>query len=358
VLGPLRFGVRLGVDQAERTHGRVHLVWLWAGADPGLGGFAGLDNPVMTAYSDDAGQTFSVAVRLSSPSRPRVVAPAMVVGAGGRLDVAYYDLGADIRDYMGLPGPVWDGTWSLVVRSSADGGRRFGPEEVVDDSVVAPERVMLIFTMPPPALARDRDGLCLAWADGRSGDSDVLFRCSGRSPASWTPAKRLNDDGIGNGRRQYLPRLAVAPDGRIDAVFYDRRSDPGDRMNDVTYTYSLDAGRTFSPNVRLTTEQTNTLIGPRYAVVSADGQTELGGRLGLLATDNGAVAAWADTRNGTQGRTGQDVFATRVCLYPSHRNLGSFTRWASVVGVTAVILAFRPRARRGRKAFSVAAAHS
>lgn len=70
-----------------------------------------------------------------------------------------------------------------------------------------PSRVMLIYTMPPPALAVDGQGrLLAAWTDARHRDADVLFRRSKDGGSSWSAPVRLNDDRVGNGATQYLPR--------------------------------------------------------------------------------------------------------------------------------------------------------
>ncbi|MCA1843900.1 MAG: glycoside hydrolase, partial [Actinobacteria bacterium] len=237
VLGPDNFAVRMAIDAGAGRRGRIHLVWLHAGAPPSFGGLPPVPNPVMAAHSDDGGRSFSAPVQVSDPGRQRVVAPALALGPRHKVVVAYYDLQRDAVDYQGLEGPTWEDTWSVVVATSGDGGRNFAAGSVVADDVVPPERVMLIFTMAPPALAAGPSGrLYAAWADGRSGDSDVLMRSSADAGRSWRPSVRLNDDPAGNGRTQYLPRLAVAPGGRVDAIFYDRRADPADLRNQVFYT--------------------------------------------------------------------------------------------------------------------------
>lgn len=313
VLGPLNFAVRMAID-ARVGRGRLHLVWIKATSDPPLGGFGPPPNPILSAYSDDGGETFSEPVQVNDAHRQRVVAPALALGPDRRVHVAYYDLGNDARDYQGLEGPVWEGNWSLVVTTSADGGRRFGAGAVAEPNVAPFERVMLILTMPPPALVVDGDRLCLGWADARHGDADVFVRCSDDEARSWRAARRLNDDGVGNGRSQYLPRLALAPGGRLDAVFFDRREGPINRVNNVFFTYSTDGGRSFAPNLKVSAHGSDSQIGQRYANVSAQGKVELGSRLGLLSTARCAVVAWPDTRNSRPSSTSQDLFSTVVTI--------------------------------------------
>ena len=314
VLGPRNFAVRMAVDASIGDRGRIHLVWLHATSDPPLGGFGPPPNPIMAAYSDDGGRTFSAPVQVSDPARRRVVAPTLALGPDHLVHVAYYDLQDDAIDYQGLEGPTWDRTWSVVVASSKDGGRRFAPGVVVDDEIVPNVRVMLIFTMPPPALAAAASGaLCAAWPDARRGDADVVVRCTRDGVSKlWGPLRRANDDRVGNGVRQYLPRLSFSSGGRLDLVFFDQRGDPEGHFANVSYTYSRDEGRRFARNLTLTDDPSDTRIGQQYVNVSATGQVEFGSRLALLSLPEGALVAWPDTRNSRAGITAQDLFATEV----------------------------------------------
>lgn len=335
VLGPQRYSVRMAIDPSVGARGRMHLVWLEARVRPPLGGFFPTANPIMAAYSDDGGRTFSTPVQVSDPQRPRVVAPALALGADHRVHVLYYDLQEDFRDYRGLEGPTWEGNWSLVASTSVDGGRRFGSGVVVDDHLVPPERVMLIFTMPPPALVADKDGdLYAAWYDARNGDWDVFMGRSSDGGRHWDRPRRMNDDPTRNGRHQYLPRLSLAPNGRLDAIFYDRRGDAQNRGNDVFFTYSTDGGRRFAPNVKLTTQGSDSRIGPQYAVPSAQRLFEFGSRVALVSQPSRSLAAWTDTRNTGRGPPAQDIFAAAIDV-PQRAGVG---RWTRLIGIALVVL--------------------
>lgn len=352
VLGPHNFAVHLGIDASFGDRGRIHLVWLAANTEPSLGSLPDPPNPVLAAHSDDGAKSFSSPVQVSDPTRAFVVAPTVTVGPDHAVHVLYYDLGDDARDYHGLEGPAWDRPWSLVVSSSADGGGHFRPGVVVDADVVAPERVMLIFTLPAPSIVADSGGrVFVAWHDARNGDWDAFLRRSPDGGRTWAPPLRLNDDPVGNGRHQYQPRLSVAPGGRLDAVFYDRRDDADNVRNHVYYTFSTDGGRRFAPNHRLTTKPSDSRVGQTYVGKAAEGLVEFGSRLGLASLDGRAVAAWTDTRNAF--RLQQDVFSTVVdqpAPANSSRSSNSW-RWAvgialGVAGVAAVAVALSRRARR------------
>lgn len=349
VLDRLNFGVRMAIDPSFGEAGRIHLVWLHAGSEPGLGSLGTSVNPIFTAHSDDGGKTFTEPMQVSDSERRRVVAPALALGPDHAVHVAYYDLGDDTRDYNGLDGPVWEGSWELLVASSTDGGNRFGRGVVAEPEVVPHERVMVIFTMAPAALVAGNDRVCLAWADARNGDADVLARCSSDRARTWSAPHRVNDDPVANGLTQYLPRLAMAPDGRLDAVFFDRRDDRENLRNDVSYAFSRNGGRTFSRRVKLTTTGSSlSLIGQRYALPSAGANRyDFGFRIALLSRADDALAAWTDTHNSVPSTKTQDIFATTVT--PPAKEGASLARIALVVIVVgAVAGAFVLRRRSGR----------
>ncbi|MGH2810798.1 MAG: sialidase family protein, partial [Actinomycetota bacterium] len=292
VLGALNFGVRMAVHRSSGPIGRIHLVWLHATSDPGLGSFGTPPNPVMASHSDDGGKSFSRPVQVSDPVRARVAAPTLSVGEKGLVHVGYFDLGDDAIDYQGLEGPTYEGKWSLIVTTSADRGGHFSRGRVVDGSIMPGGRVMLIFTMPPASLASWKDSVCASWTDARFGDDDALLRCSTDGGRHWGPVVRLNRDHKGNGASQYLPKIAFSPSGRLDAVYFDRILDPSNLSATVTLSSSADS---FTRPVRLNRKPSNIRIGQRYEGKAAAGLVEFGARLGLLSSRDSVLAAWPDT---------------------------------------------------------------
>ena len=348
VLGPLNFGVRMALDPTFGGQGRIHLVWLHSTSDPS-GGFGPPPNPILAAHSDDGGATFSSPVQVSDRRRQRVVAPTIAIGGDRLLHAAYYDLGEDARDYQGLEGPVWDGKWSLVVATSRNGGRTFERGSVAEPGVVPHSRVMAVYIMPPAALAARGSRVCVAWADARNGDPDVLARCSNDAGRRWNSPERLNDDRMGNGRWQYLPGLGISPGGRIDAIFYDRRNDIQNVNNDIFYTSSTDGGRTYRRNVKLNRDGASlSVVGARYTLRSAEGQWDLGSRMALLSRKDEVVAAWPDTRNSFPFGSDQDIFTARISVQRDPESWRSTGVGAALVaGGLGMLAATRLRRRRG-----------
>lgn len=368
VLGPQRYMVRMAIDTSMGAQGRLHFVWLEARSAPPAGGLPPPPNPIMTAYSDDGGATLSHPTQVSDSARPLSVAPAIAVGANGDVHIVYYDLGRDERDYQGLAGPTWKDPWSLVITTSRDRGRTFGRGVVIDAGIVPTERVILIYTMPPAAIAVDGGSdVFIAWADSRNADADVFVRRSIDAGATWMGAVRVNDDALHDGRNQYLPQLAVAADGRVDVVFYDRRNDPANRRADVYYAASTDNAATFGANVRLTAVSSDTQIGTRYLLPSAQGLVEFGSRIALAEGPTNVIAAWTDTRNSDPDTYQQDVFATTVNVGSDSSDAGrgvaiglatAGTLLALVSGVIWVMTRRRPVAAASVVGIAIAVAAS
>ena len=308
VSGPLAFGVRVAVDR----RGQIHLTWVQAAA-VGSRSFTGSPNPVVAVRSADGGRTFGPAVTVSDRDRPRVGGASPVIDAGGRLLVLYQDFRDDRRDFENLEGPPWEGTFALVLTSSDDGGRTFRPGIVVEPAVV-PSRRFLVFAPVFPSLAAGADGpLYVSWADARNGDLDVFVRKSADGGSTWSTPVRVNDSPLGDGTSQYLPSVAVAPTGRVDVVFLDRRADPSDVRTEATAAFSFDMGGSFD-NIRLSSASFDSRIGP---VVDQALGVDFGSRLAVLAGEHQTIAAWTDSRLGSSTTFRQDIVAAAVAPRPS-----------------------------------------
>ena len=304
VLGPLSFQVRLAADPEDPR--RVYLSWLDV-ADIGLYRFTRLGNPVRVIRSSDGGRRWTRPVRVSDPGRARIVAPSLAVGPKGELYALYLDMGEDRLDYeaghRGLGGPPYPGPFRLVLSRSLDGGATW-EESVVEDRLVPTER-FLVFLPPFPSLAVDgRSGrVYVAFHDARLGKADVWLWSLPAGGSTWEGPTRVNDTAERDGTSQYLPKLSVAPNGRVDVLYYDRRDDPRDVMNEVSFQSSADEGDSFSPAIRLSSRQFSSRIG----FGSERGMPDLGNRLGLVSDDARAVAVWTDTRAGTVDTNKQDL---------------------------------------------------
>ncbi len=118
------------------------------------------------------------------------------------------------------------------------------------------------------------------------------------NPATGLPDEplRVNQDALGNGRDQWFPFVAVAPEGpaagRVDVVFYDRRHDPFNRFTHTYLARSHDGGANWT-ETRLTDVPSNM----NWAF--EDGLF-IGDYNGIAIAPNGtSYPFWTDARNGT-----------------------------------------------------------
>lgn len=302
-LGPLSFQVRIVAD--TKVPDRIYMTWLEA-QDTGTYAFPEPGYPIMFKSSDDGGRTWSDPVRISDPDRLRVVAGSPAIGPDGTLYVAYLDLLDDVLDYAGAHqgngGQPYDGPWQLVMARSGDGGATW-TESVIEPELVPSERIV-VFLPDFPSVAADRDGVVYAaFHDAALGDADVWLWKSEDGGRTWSRGARVNDTGEGDGTTQNLPKLGVAPDGRLDVVYYDRRADPDDVMTDVSLQSSTDGGKSFTSRRSLSDTPFSSGIG--YG--SERDLADLGSRIGLLSQATRTLAVWSDTRAGTVASGKQDL---------------------------------------------------
>jgi hypothetical protein len=310
VTGPLAFQVRITAD--PQRPGTLYLTWVKA-RDVALLRFTGPGNPIQLARSTDGGRSWSDPVRVNAPSRGRVIAPSAAIGPDGALYVLHLDLGDDRLDYEGghdgYGGPPYAGRFTLVVARSQDQGATWA-ESVVDDGVVPTTRfIPFLPVFPSLAVDRERGRLYVGYEDRRLGDSDIWVWRLERGAARWSEPVRVNDTPRPDGSTQNLAKLAVAPNGRLDVVYYDRRDDPRrDTRNDVSLQSSFDGGRTFDERISLSSSYFDARIG----FGSERDMPDLGSRLGLVSADDEAIAVWSDTRAGTDASRKQDLHRARV----------------------------------------------
>ena len=334
-LGPRSFQVRLTADPTAPN--RIFLTWLKAD-EIGLYTFSNTGNPIMAIRSDDGGVNWTEPTRASSASRERVVAPSPAVGRSGELNVVYLDLGDDVLDYggghRGRGGPPYDGDWQLVLARSTDNGATWR-ESVVERRLTPTER-FIVFTPPAPSIAVDPSSgrLYAAFHDGRHGDADVMLWSLPEGGSEWSGPVRVNDTPRQDGTAQYLPALSVAPNGRLDVLYYDRRDDRTNVLNKTSLQASFDEGKTFIPHVEVSDRPFSSRIG--FGLER--GMPDLGSRLGLLSTDRRAYAVWTDTRGGSVRTAKQDIARGVVAFNDPPRLSSTAKTLLRVGGVVLIVL--------------------
>jgi hypothetical protein len=325
--------------------GAVHLTWLQAhAAGPGRVGVP-VVTPVgiMSATSTNGGRSFSPPVAVSAAARPFATGAVPVAYGHGDLSIAYEQFGtAPLGLGNGGSAPTPE-PYSLEVATSTDGGSSFGPPVVVQPKVVSQQRFSLLLAESPSVAAGPRGALYLAWAATLGGEQDVVVSHSIDHGEHWSPPVRANNNPENDGSSRSLPAVSVAPDGRVDVAFLDRRNDPLDIYAEAYLAYSYDNGQTFT-NVAVSSVAFDTNVGPSFG---GDLPTDLGGHLGLVSGDAGVRVAWADSRLGTSATGRQDIFTALVTIPGS----GHAGRLALAAGAAAALLVgmalwFGPTVRR------------
>lgn len=143
--------------------------------------------------------------------------------------------------------------------------------------------------------------LCSVGRNSNPDPLDVMFTRSTDGGATWSPPVRINDD-PGTAEWQWFGTMSVAPTGRIDVVWLDTRDSPGSVNSSLYYSYSIDGGVTWLPNVRLSPSFNSHVGWPQ--------QNKMGDYFHMVSDSTGADLAWAATFNGEQ-----DVYYGRIS-YP------------------------------------------
>jgi len=329
------------VDTTGGSHdGRIYVTWSRFLSTPPD---RDLESPIFMAYSDDNGISFSDPVEISGSSpafcRTQIDGPpdacdedqfsVPVVAPDGTLIVAFEN-----QQFRGQA----DGFRNqyLVVRVHPDTLAVQGPFKVADlfdglhdypinederqtlcnsnfrvnsagNLAIAPDGTLYVtwsdnrrhagdFPFPTFVGSREDGYPCPA---GKATDTEVLLSRSQDGGLTWSALVRVNQDGVGNDKDQWFPWAAVAPDGRVDIVFYDRRRDPGNKLADTFLARSDDRGQHWS-DVRVSPFASNfdeAFFGLGLFIGDYNGLA--------IAPDGTSYPVWTGVR---PGKTDSDIF--------------------------------------------------
>jgi len=129
---------------------------------------------------------------------------------------------------------------------------------------------------------------------------DVMFIRSTDGGTTWSPPTRVNDDPGGNTRKfQWFGTMSLSPSGRIDAVWNDTRNSADSTISALFYSYSVNGGTTWAPNVQVTPTWSSVIGWPN--------QQKIGDYYDTTSDDTGVDVAYAATFTG-----GQNVYYLRI----------------------------------------------
>ncbi len=204
--------------------------------------------------STDHGASFSSPVQISRPSDGAYTSDPYA-SAGVDPNTVYVTYGGASSANQGFY--AYD---QVFIAKSTDGGATFSTGQKLLDVTplpsVLPNLVQdLTASNLWSAVDRGSGEIYINFVDYRNGDADVwLLRVRDTGNAFLLDGlTRVNDDPVANGADQFFPFLSLAPNGRIDICFQDRRYAPGNILLFTTCAYSSDGGISFT-NVQVTKE--------------------------------------------------------------------------------------------------------
>jgi hypothetical protein len=275
-------------------------------------------NGGLITSSDDGGKTFAkpFSLREGDPQGSYEGRPA--VDGKGVVHVVFAGRGrVPPGTDPSAPAPLRN----VLYRSSSDHGRTWTDAREIDqgNAGFAFDRKWGLKADP------NSDNLYAVWygnpdprATRPQADRDIYMRVSHDSGATWEDRVVINTDSAMVNVQHYDPNISIAPNGRLDITWYDGRNSPTPEIDkpagndggsqDVYYRYSLDGGRSFSDEVKVT----DRIIDRRYGLWSNN--SHIHAPIGIVSTDDAAYITWQDSRNGTNDASADDTYFATVRL--------------------------------------------
>jgi len=152
---------------------------------------------------------------------------------------------------------------------------------------------------------------------GANNGTDVMFVRSTDGGLTFSAPLRINDDPINPNKWHWFGTLSVAPNGRIDSVWYDTRNALNNTDSQLFYSWSTDGGVTWAPNVAV-----SNAFNPFEGYPN---QSKIGDYITIVSDNTGANVAYSATFNfnTSRGQHEEDVYYVRVAPSTSSVNLVS-----------------------------------
>jgi hypothetical protein len=135
---------------------------------------------------------------------------------------------------------------------------------------------------------RFRDRLYHAWNEIVAGHARVFVSDSSDQGITWSAPQLMGEAGAAGD--QYQPAIAVNADGVVAVTWFDTRGSKDGSEYHQYFAASLDGGRTFLPEARVSTEPSRPLEPGNARPVPSDFRSAAGWQLSLLTT----VARWGN----------------------------------------------------------------
>jgi len=141
---------------------------------------------------------------------------------------------------------------------------------------------------------------------GFNSGTDVMFVRSTDGGQTFSAPHRINDDPINHNKWHWFGTLSVAPNGRIDSVWLDTRNAANNTDSQLFYSYSVDGGVTWSPNVAVSNS-----FNPFEGYPN---QNKIGDYITIVSDATGGNVAYSATFNfnPNTNQHEEDVYYVRV----------------------------------------------
>jgi hypothetical protein len=136
--------------------------------------------------------------------------------------------------------------------------------------------------------------------------TDVMFVRSTDGGLTFSAPHKVNDDPVNPSKWHWFGTFAVAPNGRLDAVWHDTRNAANNTDSQLFYSYSTDAGVTWAPNVAVS--------NPFNPFEGYPNQSKIGDYITIVSDETGGNVAYSATFNfnPNNGQHEEDVYYVRV----------------------------------------------
>jgi len=140
---------------------------------------------------------------------------------------------------------------------------------------------------------------------GRS-TTDVMFVRSTDGGLTFSAPVKVNDDPVNPSKWHWFGTFSVAPNGRLDAVWHDTRNAANNTDSQLFYSFSTDAGVTWSPNVAVSNS-----FNPFEGYPN---QSKICDYITIVSDETGGNVAYSATFNfnPNNGQHEEDVYYVRV----------------------------------------------
>jgi len=136
--------------------------------------------------------------------------------------------------------------------------------------------------------------------------TDVMFARSTDGGLTFSAPHKINDDPVNPNKWHWFGTFAVAPNGRLDAVWYDTRNAANNTDSQLFYSWSTDAGVTWAPNIAV-----SNAFNPFEGYPN---QSKIGDYITIVSDNTGGNVAYSATFNFNPNRSQheEDVYYVRV----------------------------------------------